>query len=194
MSNLPSRRQPDLYWKQLQQLKAASVCIRLYRNQLARQVRTVEIIKAVASSGSIAGWVVFKEYPILWSSIIVAAQLLDALKNVFPFARNHKSASDLTVAMELLWIDAEDEWERIYTGELPESQIIKRRTQLRKIQLEAERKYFPEGFEPSKKLLRLAAEEANTYFSVTYAEPEDVADDHAQLAAPSTPALPDPGV
>ncbi|WP_147082522.1 hypothetical protein [Methylobacterium haplocladii] len=95
MNNATAKRQPDLYWQQLQQLKAASVCIRLYRNQLAWRVRAVEIIKAVASSGSIAGWVVFKDYPILWSSIIVAAQLLDALKNVFPFARNYKSASDL---------------------------------------------------------------------------------------------------
>ncbi|MBN4098617.1 hypothetical protein [Methylobacterium sp. OT2] len=176
MSNTPSRRQPDLYWKQLQQLKASSVCIRLYRNQLARRVRAVEIIKAVASSGSIAGWVVFKEYPILWSSIIVAAQLLDALKNVFPFARNHKSASDLTVAMELLWIDAEEEWESIYSGELPEDQITKRRTQLRKIQLEAERKYFPEGFEPSEKLVRLATEEASAYFALTYTATEDASE------------------
>ncbi|MCJ2093218.1 hypothetical protein MKK67_12060 [Methylobacterium sp. J-072] len=194
MNNTPSRRQPDLYWRQLQQLKASSVCIRLYRNQLARRVRAVEIIKAVASSGSIAGWVVFKEYPILWSSIIVAAQLLDALKNVFPFARNHKSASDLTVAIELLWIDAEEEWEQIYIGELPEDQIIKRRTQLRKIQLEAEGRYFPEGFEPSKKLLRLAEVEANAYFELTYPETEDVPNDHAQLPAPTTQALHDPGL
>ncbi len=136
----------------------------------------MEIVKAVASSGSIAGWVVFKKYPILWSSIIVAAQLLDALKNVFPFARNHKSASDLTVAMELLWIDAEEEWESIYSGQLSEDKITKRRTQLRKLQLDAERKYFPEGFEPGDKLIRLAELEASTYFELTYKGTEDASE------------------
>ncbi|GAB6973664.1 hypothetical protein [Methylobacterium phyllosphaerae] len=172
----PSKRQPALYWRQLEQLKAASICIRLYRNRLAWQVRLVEIIKVVASSGGIAGWAVFTQYPLIWSGIIASAQLLDALKNVFPFARNHKSASDLTVAFELLWIDAEEEWENIYLGRLSEDAIIKRRTRLRKLQLEAERKYFPEGFNPSDGLVRLATEEANTYFKLTYPGTEDASE------------------
>lgn len=167
---MPSRRQPDLYWKQLEQLKAASICLRLYRNRLGLRVRAVEIVKSVASSGSIAGWVIFRDYPLLWSSIIASAQFLDAIKNVFPFAKNHKAASDLTVALELLWIDAEEEWESIYAGKLSEDAIIKRRTKLRKLQLEAEKKYFPEGFAPSEKLIRLATEEASTYFALTYVE------------------------
>ena len=39
-----SKRQADLYWRQIEQLKGAAVCIRLYRNRLARRVKTVEII------------------------------------------------------------------------------------------------------------------------------------------------------
>ena len=70
-------------------------------------VRAVEIIKAVASSTAIASWVIFKQFPLLWAGIIVAAQLLDALKDVFPFARQHKAASSLTVALETMFIDAE---------------------------------------------------------------------------------------
>lgn len=170
MIDTPSKRQPYLYWKQLEQLKAASICIRLYRDRLGWRVRVVEIIKAVASSGGIAGWAVFREYPLVWASIIAAAQFLDAIKNVFPFAKNHKAASNLTVAFELLWIDAEEEWESIYAGKLSEDAITKRRTKLRKLQLEAEQRYFPEGFAPSEKLVRLATEEANAYFALTYVE------------------------
>ena len=44
-----SLRAPDLYWKELQQLKAACICMRLYRNQLGRRGRAIEITKAVAS-------------------------------------------------------------------------------------------------------------------------------------------------
>ncbi len=165
-----SRRQPDLYWKQFVQLKAASICMRLYRNQLARRVRAVELIKAIGSSGGIAAWVVWKDWPLVWSAIIAASQLLDATKHVFPFARHHKAASDLTVALELLCIDAEAEWESIYAGRVPDQGITERKARLARLQLEAEHKHFPEGFEPSQTLIDLATEEANTYFSTTYGE------------------------
>lgn len=168
--SLNTRRQPDLYWKQLVQLKAASTCIRLYRNRLARWVRGVELVKAVGSSGAIAAWVVWKDLPFLWSGIIAAAQLLDAVKHVFPFARQHKAASDLTVALELLCIDAEAEWESIFAGRVPNDGITERRARLARLRLEAEHKHFPEGFAPDHALIELATEEANAYFSVTYGE------------------------
>lgn len=178
-----SRRQPDLYWKQIQQIKAASICIRLYRNSLHNRVRFVDGLKAVASSGAIAGWVIWKQFPLVWSSVIVAAQLLDALKGVFPFSKQHKAASDLTIALETIWIDAEDEWESIFMGNLTSETISKRRTKLRKLQLEAERKHFPEGFAPSEKLIKMATEEAAAYFQLTYAEEStDAADPTASPA------------
>ncbi len=164
------KRQPDLYWKSLQQIKTASICIRLYRNRLNRYVKGLEILRAAASSAAIGGWVIWRDYPFVWSSIIVAAQIADALKGVFPFAKMHRAASDLTIAMETICIDAEDEWESIYMGNLSEEAISKRRTKLRKLQLDAERKHFPDGFEPSKALIKLATEEAEIYFRLTYTE------------------------
>jgi hypothetical protein len=75
MSDNPNPRcQTDLYWKQFAQRKAASICIRLYRNQLARRVRAVEVVKAVESSGAIAGWAVWRDRPLPWAGIIAAAQ------------------------------------------------------------------------------------------------------------------------
>jgi hypothetical protein len=164
------RRQPDLYWREMEQLKAASVCIRLCRNKLAGRVRAFDLIKAFASSGGIAGWVVWRDYPLLWSAIIAAAQLTDAMKPVFPFARQHKAASDLTVALELLFIDAQYEWERIYAGLAPDEAIMDARRKIQTLRLEAEEKCFPEGFEPPRTLVALAAEEAREYMSLMYDE------------------------
>ncbi len=67
------RRPADLYWRQIEPLKAAAICIRLYRNQLGRRVKAVELIKAAASSGAIAGWFAFDAYKLLWGCIIAAA-------------------------------------------------------------------------------------------------------------------------
>ena len=168
VNGIPYQRQADLYWRQIEQLKAASVCIRLYRNQLARRVRTIEIIKAIASNGAIAGWFATDRYKIVWGSLIAAAQLLDALKDVFPFAKLHKQAASLTVALELLLIDAEDDWEKIYIGKIADEAIVERRSRLRRLQLEAEHKQFPEGFAVSSKLVALATEETRTYLILTY--------------------------
>ncbi len=128
----------------------------------------MEIIKAVASSGAIAGWFASNSYKLLWGCIIAAAQLLDVLKDVFPFAKLHKQAANLTVALELLLIDAEHEWEKIHIGKIDDEAIIQRRTRLRKLQLEAEQKQFPEGFEPDRNIIALATEETRSYFLVTY--------------------------
>ena len=163
-----NKRQADLYWRQVEQLKGAAVCIRLYRNKLARRVKAVEIVKAAASSGAIAGWFASESYKFVWGCIIAAAQLLDVFKDVFPFAKLHKQAASLTVALELLLIDAEDEWEKIHIGKIEDEVIIERRTRLRKLQLEAEQKHFPEGFEPDRKIVALATEETRTNILVTY--------------------------
>jgi hypothetical protein len=135
---------------------------------LGKQVRWLELVKVIASSGGIAGWVVWKDYPFLWSAIIAAAQLLDATKNVFPFAKEHKAASDLTIALELLFIDSQLEWEKIYTGKVPEDDIMEARRKMQRLRLDAERKHFPEGFQPPPKLIALAVEETQTYMSLTY--------------------------
>lgn len=140
----------------------------MYRNRLSRRVKAVEIIKAVASSGAIAGWFALDSYKLLWGGIIAAAQLLDVLKDVLPFSKLHKQAASLTVALELLLIDAEDEWEKIHIGKIEDEGIIERRTRLRKLQLEAEQKHFPDGFEPDRKIVALATEETRTYFLITY--------------------------
>ena len=154
----------------MEQLKAASICIRLHRNRLARWVRGVELVRAVASSGSIAAWAWWREYPLLWGGIIAGAQVLDATKHVFPFARIHRASSDLTISLELLFIDAQLEWEKIHSGRVPEATIMDRCAKLRRLQLEAERKHFPEGFEPDPALIELATQEARAYFLLNYAE------------------------
>jgi hypothetical protein len=74
------------------------------------------------------------------------------------------------VALELLCIDAEAEWEGIFAGKVPNEGITERRARLARIQLEAEHKHFPERIAPNLKLVELANREANDYFSVIYGE------------------------
>jgi hypothetical protein len=161
---MDGRRQPDLYWRQIEQLKAACIAMRLYRNQMHRRLRAVDLVKAISGNGAIAAWAVFKDYPLLWSGIIGAAQFLDAIKGVFPFTSIHKQASNLTAALELLLIDAEEQWENIYAGALTEAEIRTGLSRIRRLKVETEHKHFPDGFELPTHIIALATQEARDYF------------------------------
>lgn len=168
MADSDVHRQQELYWQQLVQLKVASCYIRRYRDRLARFVTTLGVLRAVASSGAIAGWAIWHEFAFAWGCIIAASQLADALKDVFPFTRRHKAASEHTMTLDGLFIDAQLEWENIYMGRIADSEIANRRHKLAKMQHDAEAKNFPDGLEERRNLFDLAQEDAQTYFTVTY--------------------------
>jgi len=122
-------------------------------------------IKAIASSGAIAGWVIWREHAFLWGAIIAASQLADALKEVFPFTKTHKAASEHTIALDSMFIDALLEWENIFSGKYSYEQISNRRHKLMKLQHDAERKAFPAGLPVKAKLFAAAQSEAEHYFA-----------------------------
>jgi hypothetical protein len=77
---IPNReRAREVYWRQLIHLKTDSVYTRLYRDNRATWVTRLGILKAVASSGGIGLWVIWKEYAFVWATIIAASQVADAL-------------------------------------------------------------------------------------------------------------------
>jgi hypothetical protein len=163
------QRARELYWRQLAQLKADSIYMRLYRDNRARWVSGLGILKAVASSGSIALWAIWREYAFVWASIIAASQVADALKDVFPFTRQHKAASEHMLALDRLLIDAELEWTTVFSGNYPDDEVLNRRRALMMLEHEAIRKNFPDGLPRQNEVLREMAErEAAHYLSETY--------------------------
>lgn len=161
-------RQLEQYWQTMTELKFAACYIRLYRNYLSRWVMYLGILKAVASSVGIAGWAIWTKYGFIWGAIIAAAQVTDALKDVFPFAKRHKAASELTSTYDNLFIDVQLEWESILSGRFTDDQISSRLHKLRKLRLEAEWRNFPEGLAEKPELVKEAKEHAQDYFAKSY--------------------------
>jgi hypothetical protein len=161
-------RQQQLYWNEMVNLKADATYVRLYRDSQGRSVTWLGALKAIASSTGIAAWVVWKEYAFLWGAIIAASQLADALKNVFPFAKQHRAASALSATLDYLFNDVQLEWENIFAGRHSDDEIMNRLHRLRKIQLNALQHNFPDGLAERHKLLVQAKRIAETYFESTY--------------------------
>ncbi len=146
-----------------------SACyVRLYRDYLGRRVTLLGALRAVASCGSIAAWAVWKQYSFAWGAIIAASQLVDALKDVFPFSKNHKAASEYASALSSLFIDAQLEWDAICTHSYSDKEIMHRLHALRKLQFEAEKRSFPEGVATKINLQKRADQDAKRYLTSTY--------------------------
>ncbi len=150
------------------ELKVAAAYIRRYRDDLGTWVTRLGVLKAVASNGGIAAWVVWREYAFVWGAIIAASQLADVLKEVFPFTKTHRASSEHTVALNSMLIDAQLEWENIFSGRYSDEQISSRRHKLMKLQHDAERKAFPSGLPFKEKLFAAAQSEAKEYFATMY--------------------------
>ena len=163
-----THRQQQLYWNQMVNVKVAAAYIRRYRDDLGKWVTLLGTVKAVAASGSIAAWVIWKEYAFVWGMIIAVSQLADALKDVFPFTKTHKAASEHTITLENIFIDAQLEWENIFTGQYTNEQIASRWHKLMKLQHDAECRIFPNGLAEKPQLFAKAQQEAEDYFKSAY--------------------------
>jgi hypothetical protein len=126
------------------------------------------VIRAIASSGGIAAWALWKQYAIVWATIIAASQVTDALKDVFPFTKKHKSASVHTITLGAMFIDAQLKWENIFSGRYTDDQIMNLRHKLMKLQHDAESANFPDGLAVRDSLFVQAEHEAKEYFRATY--------------------------
>jgi hypothetical protein len=161
-------RQQQLYWAQMTELKVAACYIRYYSDYLGRRVTALGTLRAIASSGSIAAWALWREYAFVWGAIIAAAQVADALKDVFPFTKTHEAASAHTITLGGIFIDAQLEWENIFSGRYTDDQIMNRRHKLMKVQHDAERTSFPDGLATRDPLFAQAEQDARDYFTATY--------------------------
>lgn len=106
----PGRQAQETYWKQLVLCKIVACYIKRYRDHQAVWIRTVGIIKAVAASGTIGAWAVWKEHAFIWGIVLALAQALDAVKEFIPQTKNRQNASDFVSALEAIIIDARFEW------------------------------------------------------------------------------------
>ncbi len=113
--------------------------------------------------------VIWKEQAFVWGAVIAASQLADALKEVFPFTKIHRAASEHTIGLDSMFIDALLEWENIFSGKYSDEQISNRRHKLMKLQHDAERKAFPAGLPVKEKLFAAAQVEAREFFAGMYA-------------------------
>jgi hypothetical protein len=168
-----AHRQQGLYFNELFQLKVACEYTRRYRNRLGKWVTRLSILRAVASSGAIATWAVVQSYPLIWGTIIAAAQLADVLRDAIPLTARYKATSALVMSLDALFIEALFEWEAIFAGQLSNDEISERWRKLMQALLDAQKEQFPDGDLPERQeLMALAEQDAISYFESRFGPEE----------------------
>jgi len=165
--NQPSREQ-QMYWREFAQLKTDACYIRDYRNSLNQWIAVLATIRAVASTSSIGAWLIWKRYAFLWAGLLAAAQLIEALKNVFPLYKRRRALSGLSRSLNRLFVEAQRSWDEIATGQCSNAQVRKLCHQIRSRKLKAEAKFMPNGLGLNKRLSSKAQAESEKFFRERY--------------------------
>lgn len=113
----------DKTWATFCNMKYKGFVFGLLVNRYQKLDRNVNIFLALASSGSIAAWAIWKDYPLLWSSIIATSQVVTTIKPFFPYYKIIKELNSRCYKMDLLNIEYERFWNKIQRGKLTEDTI-----------------------------------------------------------------------
>jgi hypothetical protein len=158
----------ETYWNQLVLLKIVSCYVRRYRDRQSRWINLIGFFKAAVTSSTIAAWVIWKEYAIVWGVLIGISQVVDAGKEYLPQIKSRRQASEFVSSIENIIIDARFEWYEIFVGKCDPDDIMDRWRKLARILNETETKYFPDGLPANEHRQRLAESDARAYFLSTY--------------------------
>ena len=151
------------------QLKIYVLYLALYEMESKRIDTGIKVVLAVASSSSIAAWVVWQHFEFLWAGIIVASQLISAVKDLLPYQRRAEKVAALGSEIADLLIFAENHWYSVAEGELTNVQIHRLSMEIKR-RLEKAAVKHPRGdpLPHRRKYSAMAKAEARVYFSTFY--------------------------
>lgn len=159
------------YWVELQALKAHIYYLELYQLKSEGTERWISIVLAVASSGSIGAWVIWKEYAFVWAMFIAASQAISVIYKFLPFKARIKPLSIAGVELSVLADEAEKAWFDVARGELTEREINEKRFAIRKKKSAVMKSAFSGMVIPeNKRLMTRAEEQMSKYFKSHYPE------------------------
>lgn len=172
------------FWKEFYQLKVQINFVQKLLLQAEQSERMTKMFIAITSSASIGAWVIWKDFALLWGSIIAGSQVLTVIYPYLPYRERHKSYASILRELEMLFIDAEQKWQTVADGSLTNRQIDKERNFLSKKRNDVLNKFLPSSAFPSKpKIADLSEKEAERYFSYFY--PQDDGNDLIEALLPA---------
>lgn len=162
------------FWRALYELVSHGYFLEGYSQRSALLERRTNAALAVTSTGSLGIWAVFKQFPLLWSGIIVVTHLIGATSRFLPFSARVRASSACAHEYRLHQNWAEAKWCEIADGTLTEAEISKARVDLQAKTAKTLKSHFPLGGLPDNPtLLEKAEQRADQYLRHHYGDDDD---------------------
>ena len=159
----------EKYWRELDQLKVHVFYLESYLERTVSIDRNINMFLAIASSSSIASWVVWNDLSIIWAAIIAISQAITAVKPYLPYTKRLRSLQGITNDLESLFLAMEDHWFKVSEGILTEEEIHKLHMRCKEKRRQIIQKYLGSSPLPEEGvMLEKAQESAKTYFNNFY--------------------------
>ena len=159
----------ERYWRELDQLKVHVFYLESYLERTVSIDRYINMFLAIASSGSIAGWVIWKDISFVWAAVIAISQAINAVKPYLPYAKRLKSLQGTTNDLESLFLVMEDNWFKVSEGALTEEQIHELHMRCKEKRRQIIQKHLGAAPLPeNSKLMEQAKFQTRTYFQNFY--------------------------
>tara|TARA_R110002167_G_scaffold286400_10_gene491362 strand:- start:476 stop:979 length:504 start_codon:yes stop_codon:yes gene_type:complete len=159
----------ERYWRELDQLKVHVFYLENYLERTVSIDRNINMFLAIASSSSIAGWVIWKDLSIIWATIIAISQAINAIKPYLPYTKRLRSLQGITNDLESLFLSMEDHWFKVSEGLLTEEEIHKLHIRFKEKRRQIIQKYLGASPLPENRaLLTQAKKNTAAYFNNFY--------------------------
>jgi hypothetical protein len=154
------------FWNELTHLRVHAYYLNEYYEKSNKYDRIISSFLALASSSSIAGWVIWNQIGFIWAFIIAISQAIHAIKQYLPFKKRMASLSKLMDLMDRLYIFAESRWYEVSEGKLSDEEINKLITKIKMAKCRYTNKIMNDCSLPTDKYLLTVAEQMTyDYFS-----------------------------
>ena len=159
----------DKYWDMYTQFIDEKFYYNLYRNSSAIWRTVIDIFVYVTSFGSIAAWLIWPKYPLIWATILIISQIINVVREFLPFSRRINALDFFMPELDSLINFVDHTWAEIDLIKLDDVTIVESEFNYRNQYLMLENKYLQNvTYLNSKKFRNKAVEERKAYFKRLY--------------------------
>lgn len=159
----------ERYWNKMADKRYQLIYINEYYDQCVKIQRLINVFLAIASSGAIAAWAVWKEFPVVWAAIIAISQVITAVKPYLPYEKRIDGLFDVINQYSLICNEMEAKWFYVSKGLITEEQINDQSANFEKRWTEVGAKALKGDSLPAEeRLAEIAEEKKNSYFEINF--------------------------
>lgn len=119
-------------WATLNNVKFKGYCLDLLIDKYQKIDRNINIYLAVASSGSIAAWAIWDQFPMIWGVVIATTQVITVIKPYIPYFKYVKELKGKSLKLENLNLELERLWYYHNNKKISDEEIETRYFELKK--------------------------------------------------------------